>query len=265
MSKDTSADITALLVAWGQGDQDAFTALVPLVDRELHRLAAHYMARERDGHVLQPTALVNEAFLRLVDWKNVQWAERAHFFAMAATMMRRVLVDYARAGGRQKRGRRCRARVALRGRSHPTAGDHRCHRPRCRAHRARTDLPAAVPRDRTAVLWRSQPGRNGGLAERICRDRPARLEPGASVAVQGIEPDRETLTKKQKRAGLTRPALTTHSGGANAPPYDYSTSPLGALPAIGSSASNAYSISRSRSRSSSLGCGGSSAGIRTCR
>jgi len=104
MSQDSSADITALLVAWGKGDQEAFTALVPLVDRELHRLAAHYMAGERDGHLLQPTALVNEAFLRLVDWKNVQWAERAHFFAMAATMMRRVLVDYARAGGRKKRG-----------------------------------------------------------------------------------------------------------------------------------------------------------------
>jgi RNA polymerase sigma factor (TIGR02999 family) len=105
MKKDSPADITALLVAWGKGDQEAFTALVPLVDRELHQLAAHYMAGERDGHLLQPTALVNEAFLRLVDWKNVEWAERAHFFAMAATMMRRVLVDYARARGREKRGR----------------------------------------------------------------------------------------------------------------------------------------------------------------
>jgi hypothetical protein len=69
---------------------------MPQVREELHRLAAHYMASERPGHVLQATALVNEAYLRLVDWKHVRWADRAHFFAMAANMMRHVLVDYAR-------------------------------------------------------------------------------------------------------------------------------------------------------------------------
>jgi RNA polymerase sigma factor (TIGR02999 family) len=104
MVDDTRADITQLLVAWGQGDARALDALAPHVQNELHRLAAHYIAGERPGHTLQATALVNEAYLKLVDWKGVQWTDRAHFFGIAANMMRRVLVDYARASGRAKRG-----------------------------------------------------------------------------------------------------------------------------------------------------------------
>ncbi len=104
MSKASSPNVTQLLVAWGKGDQHAFDALMPEVRKELHRLAAHYMAEEPPGHDLQPTALINEAYLRLVDWKNIQWADRAHFFGMAANMMRRVLVDYARSRYRLKRG-----------------------------------------------------------------------------------------------------------------------------------------------------------------
>jgi len=104
MTPDSKANITQLLVAWGKGDQQALEALTPHVQQELHRLAAHYMAGERPGHVLQTTALVNEAFLKLVDWKGVQWTDRAHFFGIAAKMMRRVLVDYARANRRAKRG-----------------------------------------------------------------------------------------------------------------------------------------------------------------
>jgi len=104
MSEVTSPNVTRLLVAWGKGDQQAFDALMPEVGKELHRLAAHYMAEEPPGHDLQPTALINEAYLRLVDWKNIQWADRAHFFGMAANMMRRVLVDYARKRDRLKRG-----------------------------------------------------------------------------------------------------------------------------------------------------------------
>lgn len=96
--------ITQLLVAWGKGDQSALEALAPHVMRELRRLASHYMAGERPGHVLQPTALVNEAYLRLVDWQSVEWTSRAHFFGIAAQMMRRVLVDCARAKARAKRG-----------------------------------------------------------------------------------------------------------------------------------------------------------------
>jgi len=98
-------NITQLLLAWRDGDQAALDALMPLVQQELHRLAVRYMADERPGHLLQATALVNEVYLRLVDWKDVRWQNRAHFFAMAAQIMRRVLVDMARARGRAKRGR----------------------------------------------------------------------------------------------------------------------------------------------------------------
>ncbi len=99
-----SANVTELLVAWGRGDEGALAVLTPLVHQELHRLAARYMAGERPGHVLQATALVNEAYLRLVDSKGVRWQNRAHFFAMAARIMRRILVDHARARARVKRG-----------------------------------------------------------------------------------------------------------------------------------------------------------------
>jgi RNA polymerase sigma factor (TIGR02999 family) len=100
----SSPNVTNLLVAWGKGDRHAFDRLMPQVQQELHRLASRYMAGERPGHDLQATALINEAYLRLVDWKDIQWADRAHFFAMAANMMRRVLVDHARNRDRIKRG-----------------------------------------------------------------------------------------------------------------------------------------------------------------
>lgn len=95
---------TALLLAWGHGDRTAFDRLIPLVHAELHRLAHRYMAGEHGGHTLQTSALVNEAYLRLVDITQVQWQNRAHFFAMAARTMRRVLVDSARARRNQRRG-----------------------------------------------------------------------------------------------------------------------------------------------------------------
>src|SRR5262249_13734137 len=102
-----SADLstpTALLLAWGRGDKDAFDRLIPLVHAELHRLARHYMAGERGGHTLQTPALVNEAYLRLIDITQIRWHNRAHFFAIAARTMRRILVDSARARGNQRRG-----------------------------------------------------------------------------------------------------------------------------------------------------------------
>lgn len=88
--------VSALLRAWGRGDAEAREELVPLVYQELRRQAAAYLRRERPGHTLQPTALVNEAFVRLIGQKRVVWRNRAHFFAMAAKMMRRVLIDHAR-------------------------------------------------------------------------------------------------------------------------------------------------------------------------
>ena len=95
---------TALLLAWNGGDADALDALLPLVYEELRRLAARYVKRERTTHTLQATALVNEAYLRLIEVRQVQWQNRAHFFAMAARLMRRILVDAARSRGYQKRG-----------------------------------------------------------------------------------------------------------------------------------------------------------------
>src|SRR5262247_4378075 len=97
-------EITDLLVAWGNGDQDALDKLTPLVYQELHRLADHYMKGERPGHTLQTTALVNEVYLRLIDWKNVRWQNRAHFFGVSAQLMRRILVDFARVHHRATRG-----------------------------------------------------------------------------------------------------------------------------------------------------------------
>jgi len=97
-------DVTQLLVAWGKGDRAARDELMPLVYEELRRLAHRYMDRERADHTLQTSALVNEAYLRLIDQKDVHWPNRAHFFGIAAQMMRRILVDYARKRGFAKRG-----------------------------------------------------------------------------------------------------------------------------------------------------------------
>src|SRR6266404_3801888 len=96
MSIPSTQEVTQLLQAWSHGDQTALEKLTPLVYGELRRLAHRYMGRERQDHTLQTTALVNEAYLRLVDQKNVRWQNRAHFFAISAQMMRRVLVDFAR-------------------------------------------------------------------------------------------------------------------------------------------------------------------------
>lgn len=99
-----SHEVTQLLVAWGDGDPSALAQLAPLVERELHRLAQSYLNHERRGHSLQATELINEAYLRLIDWKTVRWQNRAHFFAMAAKMMRHILVDHARRRNHQKHG-----------------------------------------------------------------------------------------------------------------------------------------------------------------
>jgi len=104
MQTHSPNEITRLLTAWTDGDQSALEKLVPLVESELHRLAHHYMGRERPGHTLQTSALVNEAYIRLIDWKNVRWQNRAHFFAVSAQLMRRILVDFARERNYLKRG-----------------------------------------------------------------------------------------------------------------------------------------------------------------
>ena len=104
MATASTQEITQLLRAWGAGDEAALDELTRLCYQELRRIALQHMRREQPGHTLQASALVNEAFLRLADWKNVEWQNRAHFFAMAARVMRNVLVDFARKRERVKRG-----------------------------------------------------------------------------------------------------------------------------------------------------------------
>lgn len=99
-----SNDVTALLAEWSRGDRDALAQLLPLVYAELRRIAARQLGRERPGHTLQPTALVHEVYLRLIDQRRVEWQDRAHFFGVAAQIMRRILVDHARRHKAAKRG-----------------------------------------------------------------------------------------------------------------------------------------------------------------
>src|SRR5579872_44845 len=103
MMYSSKNQVTGLLQAWGAGDKAALETLMPLVYDELHRLARQYMARERPGHTLQPTALVNEVYVRLVDASRIGWQNRSHFMAICARMMRRILIDSARSRRYQKR------------------------------------------------------------------------------------------------------------------------------------------------------------------
>lgn len=104
MTTASRQDVTQLLLAWNEGDPSSLEKLIPLVEAELRRLAEGYMAQERPNHTLQPTALVNELYLRLIDWKNAHWHNRAHFLGVAAKLMRRILVDHARRQQNLKRG-----------------------------------------------------------------------------------------------------------------------------------------------------------------
>ncbi len=101
---EKSKEITLMLQEWSSGKQEALDALLPLVYAELHRQASRYLRRERAGHTLQTTALIHEAYLKLIDQRRVNWQNRAHFFGIAAQAMRRILVDYARRRHREKRG-----------------------------------------------------------------------------------------------------------------------------------------------------------------
>lgn len=104
MKTQSQGDITGLLLDWGSGDKAALEKLIPLVYKELRRMAHQYMRRERAGNTLQTSALINEAYIRLVDYNKTRWQDRAHFFAVAAQAMRRILVERARSRSRQKRG-----------------------------------------------------------------------------------------------------------------------------------------------------------------
>jgi RNA polymerase sigma factor (TIGR02999 family) len=108
LKRHSPHEITQLLVEWSDGNQSALDELYPLVYDELHRLARRYMSRERKDHTLQTTALINEAYVRLVDQRNVRWANRSHFFAISAQIMRRILIDHARRHAYAKRGGKAR-------------------------------------------------------------------------------------------------------------------------------------------------------------
>jgi RNA polymerase sigma-70 factor, ECF subfamily len=104
MEESSTSDLTELLIGWGNGDETALDRLMPIVDRELHLIAHYHMNRENPGHTLQTSALVNEAYLKLINQRDVKWQNRAHFFAIAAKFMRRILLDHAKAQHRAKRG-----------------------------------------------------------------------------------------------------------------------------------------------------------------
>lgn len=105
--------VTALLDEWSRGNRAALDELIPLVEAELHRLARAHMSRERPGHTLQTTAVVNEAYIRLAEWKGAHWQNRAHFFGIAAEIMRRIMIDHARRRRQLKRGGEAAVRVTL--------------------------------------------------------------------------------------------------------------------------------------------------------
>ncbi len=180
-----SNDITSLLLAWSEGDRGALDRLVPLIYEDLRRLAHAYMSRERRGHTLQTTALVHEAFERLVDKPRVHWRGRAHFLAVCAQLMRRVLVDYARSRGYLKRGGGAEVGTideAL----HLSAG-------RARDLVAIDDALAALekldapqePRGGASFLRRTDSGRDSRVSESVSGHRDARLENGQSVDAAG--------------------------------------------------------------------------------
>jgi hypothetical protein len=170
------SDVTALLIEWRARDKGAVEKLVPLVHGELRRIAKRHMAGERPDHVLQATALVNEVYIRLVDIRRVEWQDRAHFFAMAARLMRRVLVDFARARNNQKRG----------GALHRVTFDQdlgcrqrHTRQPDCHRRRASGAVGAVRtkgPGRRIAVFWRVERRRNRRSATDFARDRDAGLE-----------------------------------------------------------------------------------------
>ena len=184
MSSTATTDLTGLLRAWSAGDSAAGEKLIPLVYRELHHQAARYLSRERSNHTLRPTALVNEAYLRLARQRRVVWQDRAQFFGVAATVMRRLLVDHARQHAASKRGALAVHRLARRRGDHQHHGlaGSRHHRPeRCAVGAdGRRSGPGA--HDRAAVLCRIDDRRDGRGDGRVGRHRDARLAAGAGLA-----------------------------------------------------------------------------------
>ena len=175
-------DVTALLMAWRQGDEEALGHLTPLVYDELHRLAERYMRGERAGHSLQTTALVNEAYIKLVDSSRVRWQNRVHFFAVAAQLMRRILVDFARRRRYQKRGGDWQKVTLAEGFDVATNVNNdlvAVDRGAARARHARSPQSAS---GRTSFFRRSQPRGDGRSLECFNRHGGAGLESSEGLA-----------------------------------------------------------------------------------
>ena len=183
MTTASPSDVTRLLQAWSGGDQAAFEKLVPLVNAELRRLARRYMGQERAGHTLQPTALINEVYLRLIDWRSIRWQDRAHFFGVSARLMRRTLVDHAR---RHRTGKRGGDAITV-SFDEATLGAPERGADLIAIDEALETLAthddAQEPDCRTQVLWRTHGGRDGRSPEHLSSDREARMESRPSVAV----------------------------------------------------------------------------------
>jgi RNA polymerase sigma factor (TIGR02999 family) len=182
--RDDAGALTGLLLAWRDGDDDALQQLIPALEGELRRLARRYMAGERAGHTLQSTALVNEAYLRLIDVRRVNWQNRAHFLAMAARVMRRILVEAARAKGYQKRGGRA---------IHVTFNE---------------SLPVATPLDHDLVALNDALDALANVDERKSRVVELRFFGGLNIeetaAVLNVSPDTVKRDWRLARAWLWR-------------------------------------------------------------
>ena len=181
-----NADITQLLIAWSDGRREALDDLMPIVYADLRRVAAGYMRREAAGHALQPTALVHEAYVRLVDQKQVKWRNRAHFFGVAAGLMRRILVDHARRRRAEKRGGDW-ERVTLAG--DEVAADSP-QRNRCsgtgRSARTTRAVRSSTRADRRASVLRRPDDRGNGRSRRnLCGNCRARVDDRQGVAAGG--------------------------------------------------------------------------------
>ena len=176
------SDATDLLLAWSNGDESAFDKLVPLIYQELRVLAQRYMRHERPDHTLQATALVNEAYVRLIDVNRIQWQNRAHFLAVAAQTMRRILVEFARQRHRQKRGGDVvRVTSMMRRRSLEEKGADLVALSDALSALATFD-PANEPGGGAAILRRPQRPGDSGRLEGVAGDRDAGLEDGKGLA-----------------------------------------------------------------------------------
>jgi RNA polymerase sigma factor (TIGR02999 family) len=178
VEQSSKAGVTQLLKAWSEGDDVALERLTPVVENELRRIARRCMAREKPGHILQSAALVNEAYLRLVDIQAVSWQDRTHFFAMCARLMRRILTDYARARNFQKRGGGA-VHYSLDSLDQGLLVTSEKQADIMALDEALTQFALLYPRQSqvgVALFWRPRGGRGRGGPEDIRRDRGARLE-----------------------------------------------------------------------------------------